>query len=163
MDKQPEKCFVKETNCLKIYGAVPALISTSILRCKSVCKFDWTKSCKNTSVCIAIYKRQAWCFQIISCINNLQKKFVYETDFQKIYGAVVALIQSFTKLSTGKEMCKNKSVCIVVYVYQTTLVQHYILVDKQPAKRFVEDADCRKIYGAVAAQHCRLPLSSATA
>ena len=47
-----------------------------------------------------------------------------------------------------------------IYVYQTTLVQHYILVDKQPAKRFVEDADCRKIYGAVAAQHCRLPLSS---
>lgn len=27
---------------------------------------------------------------------------------------------------------------------------YYILVDKQPAKRFVEDADCRKIYGAVA-------------
>ena len=30
-------------------------------------------------------------------------------------------------------------------------VQLYILVDKQPAKRFVEDADCRKIYRAVAA------------
>ena len=53
--------------------------------------------------------------------------------------------------------------CIAIYVYQTTLVQHYILVDKQPAKRFVEDADCLKIYGAVAAQHYRLPLSSATA
>ena len=41
--------------------------------------------------------------------------------------------------------------CIAIYVYQTTLVQHYILVDKQPAKRFVEDTDCNKIYGAIAA------------
>ena len=54
-----------------------------------VCIFDWTKSCKNTLVCIAVYTYKATLVPHNIFINNLQNILLETQISRKIYGAVV--------------------------------------------------------------------------